>query len=143
MSAFSAFQIQKAIDAVLIADATLLAMLGSGTSAGIVANPVQSNPVLPYITYGDPIAIDWGTKSKAGADTTIDLHVFSETGDPEECANIIDRIHTLLHFANLTVSGNALVFIKWDDFSTIQTESTDERITYHGIIRFRAVTQAN
>ena len=143
MSAFSAFQIQKAIDAVLTADATLLAMLGAGTSAGIVANPAQSNPSFPFISYGDPIAVDWGTKSRAGADTTVDLHVFSQTGDPEQCANIIDRIHTLLNFADLTVSGNSLVFIKWDDFSTIQLESTDERITYHGITRFRAVTQAN
>jgi|DEB19_MinimDraft_3_1074340.scaffolds.fasta_scaffold00464_3 hypothetical protein len=143
MAAFSAFQIQKAIDAVLVADSTLLALLGSGTSASIVANPVQSNPVFPYVAYGDSLSSEWSTKSKAGAETTIDLHVFSQTGDQEQCAAIMDRLHTLLHFADLTVTGNSIVFIMWDSFATIQIDDTDERITFHGIIRFKAITQAN
>ena len=143
MGAISAFQLQKAIDATLIADSTLLALLGTGTSASIVANPVQSNPVFPYISFGESISNEWTTKTKNGAETTIDLHVFSQTGDQEQCAAILDRIHTLLHFADLTVSGNSLVFIIWDSFSTSMVDDTDERITFHGIIRFRAITQAN
>lgn len=136
------FKLQKAIDSILSADSTLLNLLGDDSSAGIVANPVVQKPAFPYVVYGNSSSISWDTNSTIGAETTIDIHVFSQSGDQEECATIMERIKNLLHRASPSISGEAVVFLVWDDFDTIEREATESLVTYHGISRFKAVTQA-
>lgn len=143
VSSYAAFALQKAIDVALSADATLLALLGSGNNECIISNPVQSHPPLPYIVLGDHTSTSFDTKTRSGNETTLNLHVFSQSGDNEECSTIIDRIVTVLNYQNLTMTGQSLCLLRFDDFATIQIEDTDNLKTFHGILRFKAITQVS
>lgn len=141
MAGFSGFEVVKAIDGVISVDATLLALLGAGTSAGIVSNPQESEPAFPYIMIGDYTASAFDTKDKHGSEVMATLHVWSQSGDPEECNNILKRLHILLHDVQLTVASNDFLLILWDGLSEIVRDTTDGLLTYHGIIRFRCITR--
>jgi len=143
MGGYSLFEIQKAIDAILSVDTTLLAMLGTGTKASIYDNPsqaLQDNVDFPYIVYASNTAIPFDTKTFNGTEATITISAYSETGDKEEASNIIQRLHTLLHNQDLTVEDNNLVFCLWDGLSMVEPEDDDNLILQHGVIRFRIKT---
>jgi hypothetical protein len=141
MAGFSGFEVIKAIDAVVSADATLLAMLGAGTNAGIVSNPQESEPAFPYIVIGDYSASAWDTKDKNGAEVLATIHAWSQSGDPEQCSNILSRLHFLLHNAQLSVASNDFLLILWDGLTDIIKDNSDGLFTYHGVIRFKCITR--
>jgi hypothetical protein len=140
MSHYSAFQLQKAIYTALTNNAVLTALLGDG-SDGVVSNPAQCEQLaFPYIVIGDHTARSWNTKSKSGAELTLTIHAFSESGDNEEVCTLLDQVIGTLDKQQLSVSGHYLVLMRWDDFATTLIESTEERVTFHGVVRFRAIT---
>jgi hypothetical protein len=68
------------------------------------------------------------------------LHVWSRQGGRAEAASIMTRIHTLLHEAPLTVTGQTLVSIRFNG-SNITLEN--DGWTYQGIMKFQAFLQAS
>ena len=143
MAGYSAFDVQKAIDAIISSDITLLALLGTGDSDSIYDNPGQVNSddaEYPFIVYLTNTSIDWSTKTYDGSNITITLATYSRTGDKEEASNILKRLHALLHNATLSVTDNNTVLIQWDGLSEINTDDTDELVTIEGLIRFRILT---
>ena len=68
--------------------------------------------------------------------------MFSRSGDNEESEDILNDVHRVLHNINMSVTNHELVFFKYDDFSAVEREKTDNLITFHGMIRFRAKTIA-
>ena len=114
MSGFSLNDTKIAIDNILTGDATLLALLGDGIN-GIVDNTEQQGGLAyPYIVYSSSTAKPWDTKTSNGTEATFTLSAFSRSGDKVVVDAIIKRIHTLLHKADLNVSGNNTILCLWD-----------------------------
>jgi uncharacterized protein YxeA len=141
MAGYSLFEIQKAIDTILIADATLLSLLGTSDENSVYDNPGQitDTVIYPYVVYTSNTAVPFDTKTSNGTDATITISAYSKSGDKEEVSSIIKRLHDLLHNAQLTVQDNDSLLCRWDEFSTIEIDDNDLEI-YQGSIRFRAIT---
>lgn len=143
MAGYSVFEIQRAMDAILIADAPLLALLGTGDANSIYDNPGQvdfKTVKFPIIVYTGNSATLFDTKTEQGTEALIDITTWSRSGDKEEVSNIKERIHTLLHNANLAVANNHFILCQWDGPSRIIPDDTDELVTFLGLIRFRVLT---
>ncbi len=144
MAGYSVFEIQKAMDTILIADATLLALLGTGDALSIYDNPGQvdeSNVKYPYVIYGDISMTPFDTKTNNGTEALINIEAYSRSGDKKEVLDINKRLHELLHNANLVVENNHFILCQVDSSpAAASIVDTDELILYRGIIRFRVLT---
>jgi len=135
MSAYSPFEVQKAIDVALLANSIIASLCG---------DKIYSNPELiedkqfPYIIIGDQTSNNWDTKTSNGMDVTTTLHCYSDTGNDEQCHDLLDAIYDTLHRGSLTLTTNELVKLSFDGFLKIVPE--DSGRIYHGAIRFRALT---
>ncbi len=134
MSGFSHLPLQKAIYSALTTDSSLMGMV-----TGVYDRPAQASP-FPYVTIGEMSGRDWSSKTTTGMEHNIVLHAWSREGGRKEAAIIMERIHTLLHHANLTLEGHMLVLLK---FMSSRLMLEDDGWTYHGTIRFAALTEAN
>jgi hypothetical protein len=133
MSNFSHLSLQKAVYQHLSGDTALMALV-----EGVYDRPPQGS-AYPYITLGDIAVADWSTKTTEGFETLLTLQVWSRGGGRKEAALVAERVYALLHRANLSVSGHALVFLR---FAAGDIELLDDGVTYHGRLRFRALLQA-
>lgn len=143
MAGYSVFKIQKAMDVILIADAPLLALLGTGDADSIYDNPGQvdfKTVKFPFVVYTGNQATPFDTKTDNGTEALIDITAWSRSGDKQEVSDIISQIHTLLHNVNLAVDNNHFILCQWDGASTIDLDDTDELVNYQGVIRFRVLT---
>lgn len=133
MSGFSQFEVQKAIYQVLTSDTALM------NSISGVFDQVPEGSLFPYVSIGQSYSRDWSTKSSSGAQIVVTLHVFSKQGGKKQALTIMERLHTLLHQGNLSLSGHVLIMMRFE-YSDVVLE--DDGSTYQGIIRFRALTEA-
>jgi len=133
MSTFSHLPLQKAIYQTLTNDATLMALV-----VGVFDRPPQGT-AFPYITLGESAGSDWSTKTTTGMEQNVTLHVWSREGGRAEAASIMERIHTLLHQAPLSVTGQTLVSIR---FSASNILLENDGWTYQGVMTFQAFLQA-
>jgi len=125
------FALQTAVYARLSSDSNLTSTLGSG-----VYDEVPQGSAYPFVQIGDDSTMDYSTKDVAGSETTLSLHVWSQDHGSKQTKDIIDRVHTLLHDANLSVTGFNFINIRME-FSDIIRDP--DGITRHGIMRFRAI----
>ncbi len=132
MAGFSQFELQKAIYQTLVNDATLTTLV-----QGIYDQVPEGTP-FPYITIGETACRDWSTKTSSGAQITVTLHVFSRYGGKKQAIDIMQRVHTLLHQGNLSLTGHLLVLMR---FESSQITLEDDGSTYQGVIRLRALTE--
>lgn len=140
MSGFALYDVQKAVDSILIADSTLTDMLGDGVN-GIVDNGIQTTALtFPYMVYATNFSKPFDTKDTNGAETILTISIYSKTGDKEEVGAIMNRVHVLLHNADLTVSNNSHVLCRWDDLAEILVDDSDQGRINQGVIRFRVLT---
>ena len=105
-------------------------------SCGVYDEVVEGNSY-PFIALGEETAIDYSTKNLVGAETTINIHIWSQYKGSKETKNIMDKIHDLLHDVSLSVSGVNLINLRFE-FSDIMRDP--DGITRHGVMRFRAIT---
>ncbi len=105
-------------------------------ACGVYDEVVEGNSY-PFITLGEETAIDYSTNNLVGAETTINIHVWSRYKGSKETKQILDKIHDLLHDVSLTVSGVNLINLRFE-FSDIMRDP--DGITRHGVMRFRAIT---
>src|SRR5690349_18507109 len=103
MPVFSHLPLQKAIYQTLTGDTTLMALV-----AGVYDRPPQAS-AYPYITLGDAEGRDWSTKTASGVEFMGTLHIWSREGGRKQALTIMERVHTLLHDANISVEGQTLV----------------------------------
>ena len=108
----------------------------STLSCGVYDEVVEGNSY-PFITLGEETAIDYSTNNLVGAETTINIHVWSRYKGSKETKEILDKIHDLLHDVSLTVSGVNLINLRFE-YSDIMRDP--DGITRHGVMRFRAIT---
>ena len=105
-------------------------------ACGVYDEVVEGNSY-PFITLGEETAIDYSTNNLVGAETTINVHIWSRYKGSKETKEIMDKIHDLLHDVSLTVSGVNLINLRFE-YSDIMRDP--DGITRHGVMRFRAIT---
>lgn len=131
MSAFSHWNVQKAIYETLSADSTLMASLSG------VFDRVQEGAALPYAVLGEAQSRDWSTKTTNGLNLLFTLHIFSRKGGRKEAATLMDRAHALLHNASLTPTGHTMVMSRFDSADILLEPDGN---TFHGMLRLRVLT---
>jgi len=143
VSGYSAFEVQKAIDAVLRVDATLLGLLGNGIDS-ILDNPNQAEMSVvqyPTLVYSSIELTPFDTKTFEGSDVTILITAYSRSGAKKETAAILKQVHSLLNHTTLTVEDNDFILCRWDGLSDIVKDDTDQGVLFRGDIRFKVLTQ--
>lgn len=126
--------LQKAVHAVLLADAGVSAAVGDR-----IYDAVPRDPAFPYLTLGDIATSDWSTGTELGAEHRLTLHVWSRGRGKAECAAALGAIEAALHDAALSLDGHTLVNLR---FVAAEVRRERDGITWHGVARFRAVTEA-
>ena len=132
--ASAGFELQKTIHAALTANAALTALLGGAR----VHDDVPPGAEFPYLTIGESVVRDWSTGSEPGDEHIVTLHVWSRAAGRKETHQIMGAVRTVLHEAALFVSGHRLVNLR-HEFSDARRDPEGE--TYHGVVRFRGVTE--
>ena len=133
MASAADLALQQAVFGVLDGDGVL-----TGLTTGVFDH-VPGDAALPYVVIGEATAVDWSSKSFDGQRHSLTLHVWSAALGGAEAKTILDRLYTLLHRAELTLAGHALVLLRFEFSQTLR--DVDDR-TYHGVIRFGALTRS-
>jgi hypothetical protein len=129
--------LQKAIFAALGGNSTLVSLIGSPPR---LYDDSPGEAELPYVQIGEGTEADWGTGTDAGAEHQLVLHVWSRAGGRMEARAVLAAVYDALHDAALSLDSNRLVNLRFV-LSQVWRESDGE--TYHGIARYRAVTESN
>lgn len=125
--------LQKAVYAALAGDAGLGALVGDRIHDG----PPRSL-AFPYVTLGDGRATDWSTGTEAGTEHRLQLHTWSRERGKAECWAVLDAIRAALDADLPALDGHALVNLR---FEAADVGQDRDGITWHGVARFRAVTE--
>lgn len=133
--AAASLALRQVIYARLIADAAVVAALGGERVYDDV--PVRSE--FPYLTFGQITERDWSTSTDEGSEHAITLHVWSRGRGRKETDSVLAVVRAALHDQDLAMSGHRLVNLR-HEFSETRRDGDGE--TFHGIARFRAVTEA-
>jgi hypothetical protein len=132
--ASSGLEVQKSIHAALTGDAVLTGLLGGPR----VYDDVPRGAEYPYLTFGQSTLRDWSTGLEEGHEHLLTLHVWSRANGQREAHEIMSAVEAVLHDTALTVTGHHLVNLR-HEFSDAMRDADGE--TYHGILRYRAVTE--
>lgn len=132
--ASASWALQSAIFAKLTGDAVVTALLGGERMYDDV--PVRAE--FPYITFGQSSDRDWSTGTESGSEHLMTLHVWSRAHGRKQVDDVIEAARTALHDAALTLSGHRLINLR-HEFSDVRRDGDGE--TFHGISRYRAVTE--
>ncbi|KAB2910820.1 MAG: DUF3168 domain-containing protein [Hyphomicrobiaceae bacterium] len=130
----SSWALQQSVFARLSADATLLGLLGGAR----IYDDVPQAADFPYLTFGQSTVRDWSTATEAGDEHILTLHVWSQAKGRREAHEIMGAVRTALHDQGLSLAGHRLVNMR-HEFSEARRDPDGE--TYHGIVRYRAVTE--
>ena len=129
----AALALQKAAYAALTADDGVGALIGDRIYDG-----APRDAVFPYATIGGATLADWSTGTEDGAEHRLTLDVWSRAHGKSECHAIADAMRAALHDAALALDGHALVNLRFESSNTVRDP---DGITFHGRLRFRAVTE--
>ncbi|BDA83692.1 hypothetical protein Sa4125_12340 [Aureimonas sp. SA4125] len=132
--AYASAELQTSIFQTLTGDAALLSLLGGPK----VFDHVPERASFPYLTLGRTTVVDWSTGTEDGAEHILTLHVWAKGGGKVETFAIMDHVTNRLHDAHLPLTGHSLVNLQ---LQFAEARQEPESATYHGILRFRAVTE--
>lgn len=132
--AHSSAELQTTIVQALSADPAVTALLGGPKIFDHAPERVR----FPYLTLGRTAVIDWSTGTEDGDEHILTLHVWSRGGSKAEVYQIMDTVSTKLQDATLPLDSHRLVNLRLQ-FAEARREPDSP--TYHGILRFRAVTE--
>lgn len=132
MTIYSHQPMQKALYQQLTGNAPLMALV-----TGIYDRIPQGTP-MPYIVLGDATLHDRSTKTSGGTEQLLTLRVWSREGGRKQAATIMEKVHSLLHEADILVEGQNLISIRFVS-SAITLEN--DGYTYQGQMQFRALLE--
>lgn len=133
--------LQEAVYAALSVDAALATLLGrpnADPADNGVFDHVPEKTAFPYVTIGDDTQADWSDKEVDGEEHTLTLHAWSRHRGRRQVKQILGRLKALLHKQTLAMAGHDSVLIRFD-FELTMLDPDGK--TYHGAIRFRALTR--
>jgi hypothetical protein len=134
MSAASSWAIQRGIYQALANSTDVTTLLGG---ARIYDDPPQAAG-LPFVSLGQTELRDWSTGTEDGAEHLLTLHVWSRAGGKKQVHEIIEAIRGVLHDKPLALADHHLVNLR-HEFSEVRPDPDGD--TFHGIVRYRAVTE--
>jgi hypothetical protein len=129
----AALALQAAVVAALLDDAAVVALVDAR-----VYDAPPRNAVFPYVALGPAGVTDWSTGTEAGAEHALAITVWSRERGKRACHEILAAVEAALHDADLTLSGHALVNLR---FERSETRRETDGITWRGTAHFRAVTE--
>ena len=127
--------LRAAIHDALAGDAPLATLLGGAR----VYDEPPSNPAFPYVTLGEARVSDFSTGTEPGQEHQLTLHAWSRQGGHKEAHLVAGALLQALDDASLTLADHRLINLRFA-LADVRRE-TDGR-TYHALVRFRAVTEA-
>jgi hypothetical protein len=130
----AALALQAAVVAALLDDAAVVALVDAR-----VYDAPPRNAAFPYVALGPAGVTDWSTSTEAGAEHALAITVWSRERGKRACHEILAAVEAALHDADLTLSGHALVNLR---FERSETRRETDGITWRGTAHFRAVTEA-
>ena len=87
-----------------------------GRLSGLLDTPVYdavpAGTAPPYLTLGEASVTDWSTKSSAGCEIILRLHVWSAYAGMSEAAGIMDAVSGALTGNPLVVAGYAVSLLR-------------------------------
>lgn len=93
----------------------------------------------PYVVIGeDDTVIPFDTDDSVGAESTINIHVWSRYRGWKEVKEIQREVYQALHRYELSVTGAHVVTVEFDDARTFLDQ---DGLTRHGVTRFRIITE--
>lgn len=128
------WNLQKGVYEALTSDTSVTGLLGGAN----IYDKAPQSANYPYLTFGESVDPDWSTGSEDSAERILTLHVWSPAGGKEETHDIIKAIRTALQNGPVAVNDDHRVNLR-HEFSGARQDPNDE--TYHGIVRYRAVTE--
>lgn len=131
---FSHYPLQKAIYQKLTGDSALMALV-----TGVFDRSPQGQDY-PFVTIGESTVSDWSTKTTNGTEQRVSVHIWAREGGRKQAEVVAEKIHSLLHMGTMAVDGQTLVLMRFLS-SAISLEN--DGYTYQGIMRFRALLEAN
>ncbi|MCB8836098.1 DUF3168 domain-containing protein [Aurantimonas sp. VKM B-3413] len=127
-------ELQETIFETLTSDPALTALLGGPK----VFDRRPERAKFPYLTLGRTAVVDWSTGTEDGAEHILTLHVWAKGGGKAETYEIMDKVSRKLDDAHLPLEGHHLVNLQ---LQFAEARQEPDSATYHGILRFRAVTE--
>jgi hypothetical protein len=126
--------LQEACVAALAANAGVKALIGDPAR---IYDDVPRGPVYPYLTMGEGGETDWSFQGGEGVELRLIATAWSRYAGRKEAKYLIDRIRTVLHDANLVVSGWRLVNLRFESADYARGPGG----AYRGTARFRAAME--
>lgn len=128
------FGLQQGLYEALIGDTPLGCLLGGPH----IYDGAPHDAEFPYVTIDQIATRDWSTGDGAGFEHLVTLSVWSRYSGKREAHALLDAIYDCLHEADLDIKGASLINLRFESSSVSRDE---DGATYHGLIRFRAVTE--
>jgi hypothetical protein len=127
--------VRRAIQARLVADAPLLALLGG---PHVHDEPPRAAPG-PYVVHGDVEAEDWSSTGDIGCEQRLSLVVWAAKGaETRQALAIAGRVGEALHEAALALQGHRLVNLRQTGLDLTRDAKTGRSCA---TVRLRAVTE--
>ena len=134
MAEVASWALQRGVYQALAGSLDLTTLLGG---VRVYDDAPQAAPY-PFITLGQSVIRDWSTGTEDGAEHTLTLHVWSRSGGKKQALEIIEAIRAVLHDRPLLLADHHLVNLR-HEFSEARLDPDGD--TFHGIVRYRAVTE--
>lgn len=132
MTGDSMLSLQKAVYEALSHDEQL-AMLVTG-----VYDYVPQGSSLPYVSIGQLTAEEFGSHTTEGMNVLIQIDTWYRGTGRKGLRTIMGNVYRVLHKSALAVEGQHLIDIR---FEFADTDLDPDGVTFHGVQRFRALTQ--
>lgn len=132
--AAASLALRRALHDGLVGHAPLVAALGGPK----IWDEPPRTAAFPYVTLGEARVSDWSTGSSTGHEHALTLHVWSRQGGQTEAQVVAGEIISALEQLSLAPLGQRLVNLR---FATADIRREADGKTWHGVVRFRAVTE--
>lgn len=134
-----AWPLQKALYATLIADPTLISLVGEGHFYDEPPHgESDETPDNAYVVIGDEAVTPWDTKTERGAIHTFDVIIYTQQRGYSLAKQIAGRISDLLETEPLTLARGRIINL---NFENSVTAREDQGLSRQITLTFRAVLE--
>lgn len=124
MSGLGCEPLQKAIYDALTADSALMALVTG------LYDRVPEGTAMPYVLFSQATAKDASNATDPAEEIRLELRVYSRSGGRKQALDVLERIHTVLHFQAPALSGGG--WIVWMRVEHARVEMLRDGMTWQG-----------
>lgn len=126
--------LQKAVFAVLSADAAVAALVGTR-----IFDRLIDKAELPYLVLGETTTLDWSTSTEGGTEHVFVLEAWSKEAGKQEAQAIASTVRSALHDRPLALDEGVLVNLRLE---RVRIERIARQRLHRATMRLRAVIEA-